>query len=224
MDLDELKTKWTEHDGKLDQLIQINRSSMNAIAIKPARTAVAWLQVSLVIEIVFACASVVLLGSFIADNIRDLRFAVPAALLDIGALTVLGVVVRQLVVTAQIDYAEPITAIQKKLEAVRVLRIRHTQGIFLTAVLAWSFLYVVLFRALFGLDAYAIFGVAYFWANVGFGLTVAAVAIWVAKTFGDRLGQTRLLKFLVQSLNGRSINLAAAALAKIAEFETEPAA
>ena len=127
MDLDHLKATWAQYDQKLDAIIQLNHRLLTSVNLKPVRSALGWLRVSLIVEALFALASVVLLGAFIADNIGTVRFALPAAVLDVLALVFLNILIRQIVITGQIDYGQPIASIQKNLEAVRILRIRYIQ-------------------------------------------------------------------------------------------------
>ena len=221
MDLDHLKATWAQYDQKLDAIIQLNHRLLTSMNLKPVRSALGWLRVSLIVEALFALASVVLLGAFIADNIGVVRFALPAAVLDVFALVFLNILIRQIVTIGQIDYAQPIASIQKNLEAVRILRIRYIQGVFLIAVLAWPLLYVVGFKALFGLDAYSIFSAAYFWANVLVGLAVIPLAIWLSKAFGGQLSDPPAMRYVVRTISGSSLNAANDALARLSEFERE---
>lgn len=46
------------------------------------------------------------------------------------------------------------------------------------APLAWIPLLIVVLKGLFDVDAYATFSSAWLFANVGFGLLVAVVAVW----------------------------------------------
>lgn len=221
-DLDQFKATWAQYDQKLDGVIRLNHRLLSEMNLKPVRSAMRWLRVPLIIETLFALVTVVLLGSFVADNFGTVRFALPAAVLDLFALVSLNNLIRQIVVTGQIDYGQPIASIQKRLEALRLLRIRYVQGLFLIAVLTWPLLCIVGFKALFGLDAYQVFGPAYIWANVLVGVAVIPLAIWLSRAFGARLSGSPVMQYIVRTISGSSLNAAADALAKISEFEDEP--
>jgi hypothetical protein len=220
-DLDQFRAKWAQYDQKLDGLIRVNHRLLTEMRLKPVRRAMRWLRVPLIIETLFALVTVVLLGNFIADNVGAVRFALPAAVLDLFALASLINLIRQIVITGQIDYGQPIASIQKRLEALRLLRIRYVQGLFLIAVLTWPLLCIVGFKVLFGLDAYKIFDSTWIWANVGVGLAVIPLAIWLSKTFGGRLSGSPVMRYVVRTISGSSLNAAADTLAKISEFEDE---
>ncbi|HVS45485.1 MAG TPA: hypothetical protein VMS32_02355 [Verrucomicrobiae bacterium] len=221
--LDELKAKWVEHDHKLDTDIRLNRQLTAALTLKPARSAMGWLVFSLVVEIFFALVAVVLLGDFIGDHFRTATFSVPAIALDIFALAFLNNLIRQFVTTRQIDYSQPIATIQKKLETLRMLRIRYVQGILLIAVLAWPLLLIVGLKAFFNLDAYDLFGWSYLWANTLLGLAIIALAIWLAKRFADRVKGSPLASYLARTIGGSSLNAATDFVANLAAFEHESA-
>src|SRR5258708_4480799 len=127
MDLDELKEKWAEHDRKLEVNIRLNRQLLSATNMNRARSALQRLAVLQALGSVIHFAAIVALGAFIADHLGLIRFALPAAVLDLFAIAILIARIRQITMARQIDYAKPIAAIQKQLEALRMLRIRSTQ-------------------------------------------------------------------------------------------------
>ncbi|HEY8298790.1 MAG TPA: hypothetical protein VIG32_12305 [Candidatus Baltobacteraceae bacterium] len=219
--MDELKTKWAEHDRRLDAVISLNRQLLARFELKPARSAMGLLTFSLFFEVLIMLITVMLLGRFIGDHIGARKFVVPAALLDAAAIAFLINLVRQIVITRQIDFGRPIAAIQKKIETLRVLRIRYAQGLLLIAVLAWPPLLIVLFKGAFGLDAYALFGSAYIWANALVGLAVIPLAIWLSKRIDTHASESPVMRRLIRTINGSSLNAAIDSLAKLADFENE---
>jgi hypothetical protein len=223
VDLDVLQARWADRDCKLDEVVRLNPQLLASLALKPARSALGWLTFSLIFEALVMLATVILLGSFIGDNIRTPGFVVPAAFLDAASIAFLINLARQIVVTRQIDYSQPIAAIQKRIETVRMLRIRYTQGLLVIAVLAWPPLLIVLFKGVFGLDAYRLFGATYIWANVLVGLALIPPAIWAAKTIGARASDSPILRFIIRTISGSSLNAATDALAKLSAFERESA-
>ena len=86
MELDELKQKWAEHDRKLEVNIRLTRQLLSATKMNRARSALQRLAVFLALESVIALAVIIVLGSFIGDHIAMVRFAVPAAPLDLFEL------------------------------------------------------------------------------------------------------------------------------------------
>jgi hypothetical protein len=224
LDLDEMKKQWAEHDRKLDESIRLNRQLLSTARLNGARSAMQRMAAFLGLEAAVQLAVVVALGSFTYEHIAMVRFAIPAAALDVFAIVILIAMVRQIAVGLQIDYDKPIAAIQKQLEDLRVLRIRYIQGIFLTATLAWTPLMIVTLEGFWGLDAYRLFGTAFLVSNLLVGLAIIPLALWLSKTFSDRMGRSPFIQRLMKDLAGYNLNAAAGFLATLSQFEDEDVA
>ncbi len=219
MDLDELKTKWTEYDRKLDASLELNRQLLGEARLNRAKTALQRLTLGLGLEAVLTFVAIAALGDFLYTNRSLPRFAFPAAALDLCAIVIFIALIRQITLAMQIDYGKPIAVIQKQIVELQRLRIRSLQGIFLGATLAWIPLLIVAFKGLFGLDTYRLFGAAWLSANVLLGLAIIPLAIWMSKRFGDRLGRFPLMQRLRNDLMGPNLNAAVGFLAILSEFE-----
>ncbi len=136
MELDELKQKWAEHDRKLEVNIHLTRQLLSATKMNRARSALQRLAVFLALESAVALAIIIVLGSFIGDHIATVRFVAPAAALDLFEIATLIVLIQQIRLALYIDYSKPVAAIQKQLESLRMLHIRHFQWTLLLAPLS----------------------------------------------------------------------------------------
>ena len=224
LDLDEMKKQWAEHDRKLDESIRLNRQLLSTTNLKGARSAMQRMAAFLGLEAAVQLAVVVALGSFIYEHIAMVRFALPAAALDVFAIAILIAMIRQIAVGLQIDYDKPIAVIQKQLEDLRVLRIRYIQGIFLAATLAWTPLMIVTLKGFWGLDAYRLFGTAFLVSNLLVGLAIIPLALWLSKRFSDRMGRSPFIQRLMKDLAGYNLNAAAGFLTTLSQFEDEKVA
>jgi hypothetical protein len=216
-----MKKQWAEHDRKLDESIRLNRQLLSTTNLNGARSAMQRMAAFLGLEAAVQLAVVVALGSFIYEHIAMVRFALPAAALDVFAIAILIAMIRQIAVGLQIDYDKPIAVIQKQLEDLRVLRIRYIQGIFLAATLAWTPLMIVTLEGFWGLDAYRLFGTAFLVSNLLVGLAIIPLALWLSKRFSDRMGRSPFLQRLMKDLAGYNLNAADGFLAKLSQFEDE---
>ncbi len=223
-DLDELREKWMEHDRKLDAILRVNERLLAASRLNRARSAMRCLGALLAAEALIQLAVVALLGNFAADHWTQPRFALPAAAVDAVAIALLAALVRQAVLAFGIDYGKPVTSLQRDLAALRILRIRYIQWIFLTAVAVWAPLLVVMMKGFFDLDAYALFGTAYLAANLLLGLALIPLGIWASRRFGPRLGASPFVRRIADSISGHSLRTAAASMAELSEFEKGEAA
>jgi hypothetical protein len=221
LDLDEMKKQWAEHDRKLDESIRLNRQLLSTTNLNGARSAMQRMAAFLGLEAAVQLAVAVVLGSFLYQHIAMVRFAIPAAALDVFAIAILIAMIRQIAGGLQIDYDKPIAVIQKQLEDLRVLRIRYIQGIFLAATLAWTPLMIVTLEGLWGLDAYRLFGTAFLVSNLLVGLAIIPLALWLSNRFGDRMGRSPFIQRLMKDLAGYNLNAAAGFLATLSQFEDE---
>jgi hypothetical protein len=221
VEMDDLRKTWAEYDRKLDTNIRLSRQLLRATNLNRVRSPMRRLAFFLGLESIIQFAVVVALGNFIYEHIATMRFALPAAALDVGAIALLSSMIRQLTLVLQIDYDKPIAIIQKQLGDLRVLGIRCIQGIFLVATLAWTPLLIVTLKGFLGLDAYRLFGVPYLVANLLVGLAIIPLGIWLSKKFSDRMGRSPFIQRLMKDLAGYNLNAAAGFLASLSEFEDE---
>jgi hypothetical protein len=207
MELDELKEKWTEHDRKLDQSIRLNRQLMRDAYTRRAKFALWRLAALLALGSIGLLAVIVSLGAFAAKNWAMPRFTILAILLDLAAIAALAALNAQIGMALNIDYTQPIAAIQKRLETLRLFRIRYLQAILVSAALLWMPLFIVAMKGFLGADVYRLFPTAWILANVAFGLAVLVLGIWLSKKYRPSAGY--------------NLNAATGFLATLAEFEDE---
>jgi hypothetical protein len=207
MELDELREKWAEHDRKLDLSIRLNRQLMRETYTRRAKWALWRLAALLALGSIGLLAVIVSLGAFTAKNWAMPRFTIPAIVLDIAAIAALAALNAQIGMALNIDYTQPIAAIQKRLEMLRKFRIRYIQAILSTSALLWAPVFIVAMRAFLGADVYRLFGTAWILANVAFGLAGLVLGIWLSKKYRPGAGY--------------NLDAAAGFLATLAEFEDE---
>jgi hypothetical protein len=218
LDLDEMKQQWAQHDKKLDESIRLNRQVLSALSLKGARSALQRMTLGLALETAAWSAIVIALGGFIYDHSGALRFALPGTALDLFAIGMLGGTIRQIVAAQSIEYGQPVAAIQKQLEALRVLRIRFTQWALLAGTVVWAPFAIVVGKVLLGIDDYS---QAWLAVNVLFGLSLIPLAFWVSKRFADRIQNSPLLQRLMRDIAGQNLTAAMAFMASLSEFKDE---
>jgi hypothetical protein len=217
-DLDEMKAVWTAHDEKLDLSIRLNRELLQTATLSKAHSATQRMGWALALEAVMWLVIIVSLGSFLARHVALVRLSLCAAALDVYAIGMLAATIRQIVALRQIDYSRPVTAIQKQLAMLRVLRIRITQRALLGGTVVWAPFLIVAARAFLGLD---IVNDLWLWANVAFGVCLIPLALWLSKTFGERMGRFPFIQRVMNDVAGRNLNAASEFIAKLSGFEAE---
>ncbi len=219
MELDELKQMWAEYDRKLDLNIQLNYRLLSAPKVKKAGSAIRRFAIFTGLDAAVTLGVVMVLGCFIYDQRAMMRFVLPGAALDAGAILILSLLIRQLVAALEIDYEQPIAVVQRRLEALRMMRIRYIQNVCLYATLAWIPLLIVALRLIWGVDAYRVFGAQWLTVNAALGAAIIPIGIWVSRRFGARMNRYPIVQRFMNDLAGYSLNKSAAVLAGIAEFE-----
>lgn len=221
MELEDLKQRWADQDRKLDAALQVNTRLLQASVLGRAETSLRGLLRLLWFELLTALLAAFWLGSFLASHWSEPRFLVPAAVLHLCAIALIATGVRQLVALKAVDYGEPILVIQRRLESLRIERIRAVLATFLFAPLLWTLLMIVALKGLLGLDVYAAFGAPYLIANLLFGLLLIPLAVWISKRYESRMKRSPFVQSLMCDLAGKSLASAAAFVRSISEFEKD---
>lgn len=221
MGLDDLQRHWDHQDRKLDATLRLNTRLLNDSVLAKADTATRGLTRLLRLELVMNAAAVLLTGSFLANHISESRFVIPAAGLHLSGIALLVASIRQLVAIGMLDYDAPIVAIQRRLESLRVERIRATKLTLLCSPLLWTPLLIVALKGLFDVDAYATCGAAFLIANLLFGILVILLAVWASRRYAARMERSPLVQSLMRDLAGDSLNAAAGFLSSISRFEED---
>lgn len=222
MDIQDLQARWQEYDRKLDASLRLNTRVVRDLGITQVSSALRGLSRSIIVELCLNLGGLVWLGSYAADRIDEPRHAGPAAVLGLFALLLNLSSAVQLVRLSRIDYSAPVLAIQTQLEALRIHRLLETKWVLLLAPLLWTPLLIVGLDGLFGLDAYALFGLGWLGANLLFGVVAIPLLRWLARVYADRAVGTPLVQRLLRDIAGHNLSAARDALAQLAEFEKEP--
>ena len=218
IDLDELKQNWAELDKKLDENLRLNRRLLIAPNLNGARSAIQRTTLFLSLQLAIWFAIVVALGSFTYEHAGTLVLALSGAAADFYCVSMIIFTIRQLAAAQQIDYSQPITIIQQKLEVLRVLRIGATKWGVLAGITVWAPFAIVVLKAFFGVE---LSSVAWLSVNVLFGLALIPLAIWLSKTFGDRMTSSPFIQRLMRDIAGHNLTAAQAFLASLSQFAQE---
>ena len=218
-DLEDMKVLWAEHDRKIEKALRLNRRLLEESALGRAKTSLGSVRKYLVLDLVGNAAWLVAMIAF-AWAFPQVRFLVPAALLVAGSIALVRGDVLQLI-ASKIDQGEPIAVAQRRLESLRRLRVTHVRWVLLLGPLAWAPLSIVALKALFGVDAWVVPGVAWIVANVALGVAVLVTGWVVSVRYGERLQRSSWAARAANAISGRSVADAMRALAAIEELEDE---
>jgi hypothetical protein len=170
MEFDDLRTLWQEEQGRAEVRLE---------SIRRLRGGIGRIWILLGLEILVALVTVGLAAAFLARHAAAPRFAVAGGLVLLFAAWMLAAGARQVALLAGLDLAGAVLEQQRRLEAVRVLRLRTTRAAFLVGLVGWVAFPVVAARALLGLDLIEALGPTWILANVVAGLVLVPVAVWL---------------------------------------------
>ncbi len=224
MDLDELKTLWRQTDERLQAMapaLRLGQRLARAGAFDRVRSKLRFTRLVLWYEVAFGALMALVVGSYLANHLGEIRFAAPAALLHLGAILGLGFAAWQLVALGQIDYGGPVLEVQRRLAQLRLARARGNRWLLLSTPLLWALLIVVVPHGLVGLDVYRAFGIAWVGANLLLGIVVLAAAAGASRRFPAWVESSRVVRGRGDDLTGRRLATASDFLDELAAFEGE---
>lgn len=221
MTLDQLQTQWAAQDRKIDSMLQLNRRFLTDQTLRKARTTLRLKTIAAVANAVSTWIVIPLMGLFIAKNRGDAGLVAAGAVIALYFAAQLIAQIRQVRALASINYAEPITAIQRRIEAVATMRMQLIRWIAMSVALLWVPVSMVLAKVLWNINLTA---VAPKWliVNAIFGvLWMTALYLW-SKRNAVRDDSTRVQR-LARDIAGDNMASTAAFLATLSQFEQEEA-
>jgi hypothetical protein len=172
-------------------------------------------------ELAFGVLAALLVGSYLPESFVAPRFAIPAVLLQLGAIGLIASAARQLWLLSTVDFAGPVMDTQRRLARLRRLRSRANRWLIFAAPLLWSLLVIAVPHGLIGLDVYAAFGVPWVAGNLAFGAVVVAVVAWVARRFPAWYAESGFIRALGDDVTGRRIAAVNGFLTELDAFEED---
>lgn len=219
MELDELKDLWQEQDRKLDALLSVNRAALRRAQLAPVETRMRRLARMLQLDLMMDAALLLWLGSFMGDHYAEPRFLVPAALLHLCVIAAGIAGVRQWLAIRALDYGEPVLDIQRRLEGLRIQRLKVLRAVLALSPLLWLPMLIVALRGFLGVDAYALLDRGWMIANLLFGIAFLAAAYWASRRYADRVQSSPRLRRLMRHLAGHTLHAAEDALERLESID-----
>jgi len=222
MELDELKKDWQARDALLTEQLRVNNQLLRATYVDSHATGLRrtnrlnwfyWLILTL---------TLLALGSFIADNIDQPKFFIPALLIQLWVVIMNGCEIYQQQAVKHLDFSAPVLILQGQLEKIRQRRLRMFKWGFLTGQIVWWIpLAIVLLQGLFDVDLYEVndFMPRFMLLNVVGGIVAIPVMLTASDFIYRRFGHVSALKRIIDSLSGRDMQESLNFINRLQEFE-----
>ena len=232
MELQELKDIWQEYDKKLDKHVKLNMQMFKKINLDKTRSALEKFIKTPVFGLIIGLIVQLSMGAFIYDHFSMPKYIIPAALIWLFALFQVIFSGYQLSVIlpasdgGQINFDLPITEIQKKLEKLKIYRVRYLTVTRFSYPLLWIPVLIVGLKAIFNFDFYLHFDDKWILAQIFLGLVFIAFGIWLSKKVADKNSASPFLNKLINNIavndiTGKNLNSAMTFLRDIEDFEKE---
>lgn len=219
MERDDLREAWEALEAHVSKTEKLNDLLVSQSATRGARTSLDRERRWLTIEVVLNYVAVVALGSFAADHLANAAAAVSAGVLAAYLVVVNVALIGIIAGLAQLDYDEPVLAVQTALERIAMRRGLLVATILVTGPLLWAPLLVFLI-SLAGLDALRVLGMPYIAANLALGALFAAAGYTVARLLEPHVRGSSWLARFVRALAGQEYREAAQMLDTIERFRS----
>ncbi len=221
MQLDELKQAWAAHGTMLERSLAIDERLLREVLLRKVRFALAPYILWRALEVTLGVAALVLVMRVLTAHGAQPRYAAVCAALAVFCAAITALCAYLLVNSLKLDYAGPVTAIQRDVERIRVVEYRALKWAVLGGVVAWLPAGLVLFEALAGVQALARVPLGWLLANLAFGLAVLFLGHVLSRKYVERPGQGPRARRILDVLSGRSLRVADANLAELASFERD---
>jgi hypothetical protein len=149
------------------------------------------------------------------------RFAILVGGLLVFAVIMTALSTHLLVRSLALDWGRPVTAIQRKVEQIRITEFRAIKWALLGGVVFWLPALLILIEVFTGIPALARVELPWLVANLAFGLAVLALGQALSRRFVERPGLGAGAQRMMDALSGRGLRQAAARLAELERFEGE---
>lgn len=221
MELDDMKKAWAAHGALLERSLAIDERLLRETTLRKVRTGLAPHALGLLIEAVLGAAILAVVAPLLVAHAAEPRYLLAGVPFAAFAAAIAASSAYLMVSGLVLDYAGPVTAIQREVERLRRVEYRSVKWAVLGGVLFWLPGLLLLFEAATGVGVLARVDLSYLAANLAFGLAVLGAGLALSRRYVERPDLSPGARKLVDALTGRGLRRAAAHLAELSRFERE---
>ncbi len=220
MELDDLQKIWMDIDQKLDRNWKLNLEIIKKTNLDKAKRKMNKLIWVIAITLAFYSVFAFLFVRFAVINWTSPHLAATGIILAVWTLLICVGAVHELEVISRVDYADPVTDLQKQLAKVRVLILRYLR--IAAWILPFNFVFVMLFfKVIFGIDIVANAPTNWLIWNLVISVVLfLPLTIWIHRKLDPKHIDKKWMQALLKG-NGSQISDAIDFIREIDEFEQE---
>lgn len=221
METNELKKLWNKYDTKLEQNWKLNLKLVKDMNLQKTKSSINTFTFLKSLSIIFLFLVAHFLVNFIIDNYQNITLTAPAYLLSIATYIALIWSFYHLGLIILINYSEPIIDIQKKIEKLKIQKLRYNKFVFYCS---YPFVYLMGFTVLH-LDITQV-PVKWIWPNFVLAILWIPFCNWLIKKYNSENLTSKFWKSLSKDSSltpgsvSQSLNNSLRFLSEIREFET----
>jgi hypothetical protein len=226
VELDDLRNVWRDYDAKLDKSMKLNMHLLKRFDLDKTQSELKRFLRAPILGVVIGFLVMLIMGNFAYTHMGEPEFLAPAILLFIFALGQVVFGIYQSSVVLHVSYDEPITAIQRKLAAMRVHRIRYLTITRFAYAILWIPVVTVGVEAAFGVNLFEYLDTTWLVLNLLIGVACVLFAFWLSQRWAaGKITSPFLIKLVdnvsLNDFTGKSLISAIAFLDDIVAFERE---
>ncbi len=130
METIELKKLWGKYDAKLSENWSLNMRIIKEINLQKTKSSMLNLIILKILSLIFQFTVVIFLANFILENYQNIWLTIPAYIATILTYIALIWNFYQLGLIITIKYDDPIVTIQRKIEQLKIQKLRYNKFIF----------------------------------------------------------------------------------------------
>ena len=193
MELHELANIWNGSDNKLENTIKINKSLFMEASIKRIKTELSPISRNSFFEIIVNLLFLFLMLKYSVSNLSAIKFLIPGLILIVFTCYNLIFCIKKLFLIYGIDAQNPVLLTQKKLEMLKLMKIKEIQMLYIFIPLLAPVFLIVGANAFLNIDLYQF--INWLIAQTAAGILIAAIIVYILKKFPDK-NLDRTISFL----------------------------
>ena len=154
MNLDNIKNTWQQQNSVNESAITINQSLLSETKVNKQMKELNAMKWARIIESAAFFFIIVLLGQYIANNFSVSAPSISALILSVFSIAGLAGNIGQIVHIANVDYAKPISQVQKDIYCLCSHKLQLTKLLFMSAPFYMAYVFIG-FDVLFEIDLFA---------------------------------------------------------------------